>query len=70
MSIPRSMTLDEYKKYIWVELKGYKTKEKMILVFNMIYNEVVISFWKANYFLGSKTLVFLSFLPSLIYLSL
>ena len=55
---------EEHKNYVWVDQKGKKTIEKMVAASNKACDEVVLSFFKAAYFLGKETISFCKF-PSL-----
>ena len=52
---------EEHKHYVWVDQKGKRTMEKMVAATNKVCDDVVLSLFKAAYFLGKETIGYCKF---------
>ena len=53
---------EEHKHFVWVDQKDKRTMEKMVVASNKVCDDVVLSLFKAAYFLGKETIGYCKFL--------
>ena len=52
---------EEHKHHVWVDQKDKRTMEKMVAATNKVCDDVVLSLFKAAYFLGKETIGYCKF---------